>query len=134
LQAELAQKGFGGDPATFYTNGVVASFLYLGLADTDAATYLSQSSTNNISYGNAANKLEAIITQKWIALNGITAEQSWFDYTRTGYPLGLPISEMADATKGRPVRLAYPASEITGNPANLPEQPNAFTSKIFWAN
>lgn len=134
LRAELAQKGFGGDPATLYTNGVIASFVYLGLSDADATTYLSQSSTNNISYGNAANKLEAIITQKWIALNGVTAEQSWFDYTRTGYPLNLPISEMADATKGRPVRLAYPASEITGNPANLPEQPNAFTSKIFWAN
>ncbi len=134
LQAEMAlNNGFGGDPALLYAAGVTASFEYLGLTAAQAATYLAQTYVN-VGWANSPDKLEAIITQKWIASNGISAEQSWFDYTRTGFPLNLPLSAMADAAKGRPVRLAYPASEITGNTINLPEQPNAFTSKIFWAN
>jgi len=77
--------------------------------------------------------MEVIITQKWIALNGINAGQSWFDYSRTGYPTGLTVSLQA-STSDRPVRLEYPNSEITGNTANVPSQPNVFTAKIFWAN
>jgi hypothetical protein len=34
----------------------------------------------------------------------------------------------------RPVRLAYPSSEITSNSNNLPTQQDVFSSKIFWAN
>ena len=64
---------------------------------------------------------------------GINALQSWFDYTRTGYPSDLPISLQA-TTADRPVRLFYPSSEITGNSNNIPTQPDAFTAKPFWAN
>lgn len=130
-QAEAAlNMASGGDPEALYNAGVAASFAYLGAGD--PATYLSQIN-NNVSYANSTNKLEAIITQKWTAVNGITAEQSWFDYTRTGYPANLPVSLMA-STDDRPVRLFYPSSEIVANTANLPKQPNAFSAKIFWAN
>lgn len=129
-QAEAALKGFGGDAEASYNAGVEASFANLGAGS--SATYLSQA-VNNIAYASSANKLEAIITQKWLALNGVDAIQSWFDYTRTGYPSNLPVSLLA-STSDRPVRLFYPSSEITGNTINLPSQPNAFTSKIFWAN
>lgn len=131
-QAELALKGFGGDPEAFYNAGVTASFTYLGLTAADATTYLSQGG-NNIAYANATDKLEAIITQKWLGVQGITAEQSWFDWSRTGFPSGLPIS-IEQPNLVRPVRLAYPASEVGGNGNNLPSQPNVFTEKIFWAN
>lgn len=129
-QAELALAGFGGDPAVLYDLGVQASFDYLGAGD--ATNYLSLSGQNQ-NYASSANKLEAIITQKWIATNGITAEQAWFDYSRTGFPSNLPVSNAA-STPDRPVRLFYPDSEITGNGENVPDQPNAFNSKIFWAN
>jgi len=129
-QAEAALKGFGGDAEALYNAGVEASFAYLGAGS--ATTYLSQSFTN-ISYANSTDKLEAIITQKWLALNGIDAIQSWFDYNRTGYPKNLPVSELS-VKSDRPVRLAYPSSEVTGNPKNIPAQPDVFTSKIFWAN
>ncbi|VAX36595.1 Cell surface glycan-binding lipoprotein, utilization system for glycans and polysaccharides (PUL), SusD family [hydrothermal vent metagenome] len=136
-QAELALNGFGGDPETLYNSGVIASFSYLGTSG--VATYLAQTQDvnllplENVNYIVASNKLEAIITQKWIALNGITAEQSWFDYSRTGYPSNLPISVQA-TTSDRPVRLMYPASEVGGNTANVRPQKNPFTDKIFWAN
>jgi len=110
--------------------GIEASFSYLGAGS--AAAYIAQTG-QLVSYDNTSNKQEAIITQKWIALNGIDAIQSWFDYNRTGYPSNLPISTQATSAD-RPVRLAYPSSEITGNTANVPAQPNAFTSKVFWAN
>jgi hypothetical protein len=102
------------------------------LKATNASYYYSRNA-NLVGWDASANKIQAIITQKWIALNGIDAIQSWFDYTRTGYPANLPVSATA-STSDRPVRLAYPASEITSNSGNLPAQPNAFTQKIFWAN
>lgn len=130
--AEAALKGFGGNPKTFYENGVKASFIYLGLDNADAETYLLKA-FENVNYDASTNKLEAIITQKWLGLQGISAEQSWFDYSRTGFPAGLPISNQA-STPERPVRLQYPSSELTGNASNVPAQKNAFTDKIFWAN
>jgi hypothetical protein len=137
--AEVIERGFvSGNAEVNYNNGIQASFDYLGAGS--AAAYYGQA-TPNVGYG-SSDPIEAIITQKWIATNSITAEQSWFDYNRTGYPdpagfgsfdPGLPVSLLA-STADRPVRLYYPASEISSNGANVPTQPNAFTAKIFWAN
>ena len=129
-QAEAILKGLmDGDDETMYKNGVQASFDYLGAGS--ATSYLGNG-LNLVTYTNSSNKEEAIITQKWIALNGIDAIQTWFDYSRTGFPSNLPISELA-STPDRPVRLYYPSSELTSNGSNVPSQPNAFTEKIFWA-
>lgn len=130
-QAEAALNSPSvGNAQTFYEAGIEASFDYLGAPD--AAAYYSQARPN-VNWVASSNKLEAIITQKWIAVNGITAEQSWFDYSRTGYPSNLPISIQATSSD-RPVRLYYPASELSSNGGNVPSQPDAFTAKIFWAN
>jgi Starch-binding associating with outer membrane len=131
--AELADKGFisaGDGGQSMYESGITASFLYLDLTAAQATSYYSQ---GLVGWTSATNKQEAIITQKWIAVNGITAEQSWFDYNRTGFPTGLPISLLA-TTPDRPVRLMYVASELSANGANVPAQPDAFTAKVFWAN
>jgi Starch-binding associating with outer membrane len=109
--AELADKGFisaGDGGQSMYESGITASFLYLGLTAAQASSYYSQ---GLVGWSSATNKQETIITQKWIAVNGITAEQSWFDYNRTGFPTGLPISLLA-STSDRPVRLMYVASVI----------------------
>lgn len=131
LQAEAAHKSLLNTTTAkdAYEKGVKASFNYLGA---NIGDYLTQS-TPLTNWAASPNKMEVIITQKWIALNGINAGQSWFDYSRTGYPTGLPVSLQA-STSDRPVRLEYPNSEITGNTANVPSQPNVFTAKIFWAN
>ncbi len=118
----------GDDAKTLYEKGIQASFDYLGGGS--ASTYYSQVK-DLVGWNSSTNKLEAIITQKWIAVNGLTAEQSWFDYNRTGFPSGLPISLLA-TTPDRPVRIFYPAGEYSSNGANVPKQPNAFTDKIFW--
>ena len=134
-QAEARQKGLitsGMTAQELYEAGITASFDYLGLSDADAETYYTQPK-DLVSWGNSLNKIEAIITQKWIAVNGITAEQSWFDYSRTGYPSGLPLPLNYNATADRPVRLAYPSGEYSANGDNVPTQPNVFTEKIFWA-
>ena len=132
LRAEAALAGVHvGDPQEYYNAGIEASFAYLG-AD-GAVTYRNQT-IPLVNYITSPDKLEAIITQKWIAMNGITAEQSWFDYNRTGFPSGLPISLfMEGVVDDRPVRLFYPASEISSNGENVPTQPDAFDAKIFWA-
>ncbi len=132
-QAELALKGLiTGNVKDFYQKAIEASFSYLGTPG--AVAYYSQ---NKPMVGwdatLAADKLEAIITQKWIALNGIDAIQSWFDYNRTGYPSDVPLPLNYSATTDRPVRLRYPASELASNSANIPSQPDVFTEKIFWA-
>jgi hypothetical protein len=135
-QAEARLKNLittGPSVKDLYESGITASFLYLGLDADDAVTYYSQVK-DLVNYNNSSNKLQAIITQKWIAVNGITAEQSWFDYSRTGYPSGLPIPLNYSGSDDRPVRLFYPSGEYSANGANVPDQPDAFTVKIFWAN
>ena len=86
-----------------------------------------------VDWSASPNKMEAIITQKWLALNGVNAFESWVEYNRTGYPSNLPISTYASQAD-RPVRLEYPASELSSNGGNVPNQPDAFSDKIFWAN
>jgi len=134
LQAEAAFKNpsyVDGDAKSHFDKGVAASFDYLGAPD---PTGYTSSGTNLADYTASTNKLEAIITQKWIAHNGIDAIQSWFDYNRTGFPSNIPVS-LSSPTPDRPVRLFWPASEISGNGANVPlPQPDVFTTKIFWAN
>lgn len=134
-QAEAANKGLitvGDQGKALYEAGITASFLTLGLDEVAAADYYNQL-VNLVGWSASTNKLQAIITQKWIAVNGITAEQSWFDYSRTGFPANLPKSLLA-STPDRPVRLFYVAGELSSNGANVPSQPDAFTAKIFWAN
>lgn len=134
LQAEAVQIGeLTGDAQALYEAGVKASFDYLGTPG--SGTYLSLSIVNT-GWNASPDKIEAIITQKWLATNGITAEQSWFDYSRTGFPSGLPISRTADTPNDeRPVRLLYPSGEISANGGEVPAQVNslAFTEKVFWA-
>lgn len=132
--AELRDRGLlttGPTAQALYENGITASFTYLGLTSAQATSYFSQS-RDLVNWGNSPNKVKAILTQKWIATNGITAEQSWFDYSRTGFPSGLPLPLNYNATPDRPVRLFYPAGEYSSNGENVPAQPNAFTEKIFW--
>lgn len=132
LQSEAAQKGFlpSANPQALYESAIEASFSFLGA--TGAASYYGQG-VNNVGWAASPNKLQAIITQKWIALNGVNAHESWVEYNRTGYPTGLPVP-LNNTKADRPVRLSYPSSEVTGNSANLPAQPDEFTTKIFWAN
>ncbi len=77
-----------------------------------------------------SQQLHAIMYQKWIALMGINAIQSYFDYTRTGYPVTpLPTGSLVQNRK--PYRLMYPTSEYVANSANVP---NMTASDCFTLN
>lgn len=163
LQAEAALVGLSipGSPsdATSFNNGVVASFKYLyslpnGAQATgsdyagDASAYISTNSGNYlVNYAIATTndqKLEAIITQKYIALNFIHSHEGWNEYRRTGYPYSSTSNFGAVAsfasTKSQstrpdklPTRLLYPVTEARYNPSNVPQNISPYSSLIFWA-
>jgi len=160
LQAEANLVGIIGTPASVESNfdqGILASFKYIykgpdnvvvGDPSGDVALYKAANSASYlVNYGLAANddqRLEAIITQKWIALNYIQSDQGWNDYRRTGYPKIVngstdPIKSFASLLSVStrpdklPTRLPYPGSEASYNSANMPRGINVFSSLIFWA-
>lgn len=125
LLAEARVRGYmSGDAKSVYDAGIAESFATLGATQ---GTYTGDADWNSKS------KIEAIITQKWIALNGTNGIESWYEYNRTGFPSGLPVSNQSPQPD-RPVRHLYPNSEISANASNVPAQKNAFSNKIFWAN
>jgi hypothetical protein len=90
-----------------------------------------------------AQKTEAIITQKYIALNYVNSEESWNEYRRTTYPkntLGTSgiasfTSIVSESTRPDklPTRIIYPSSEGSYNSANVPKNITPFKDLIFWA-
>jgi len=160
IQAEAALKGIisSTTAAAAFSNGITASFKYLymlpdgstsGNPTADAATYLTDNASSYlVNYGLAtsdAQRLEAIITQKWVALNFVNSDQSWNDYRRTLYPklvntpgataLQTFASRVSESTRPDklPTRVLYPASEGSYNTANVPKGISPFSSLIFWA-
>lgn len=137
IQAEATVRGYlpGGDAAAkiLYQAAITESFTQLEVPDasTVAEAYYTQLILN-VAWEFSPDKIEAIITQKWIALNGTSSIESWIDLTRTGFPLGLPIPDESQGV--RPVRLLYPASETSRNSNNVPAQSanEVFTDFPFW--
>jgi hypothetical protein len=79
---------------------------------------------------------EAIITQKFLALNGYAALEQYNELRRTGFPFGVPISQDPSRISNTlPTRIYYPQVEYDTNTANANAEGsiNPFTSKIFWA-
>ena len=136
LQSEAVFRGYlSGDAKQLFEDGIRASFNYLEDEDNDLdeETYIAEINTvDGAGWDASSNKIEAIMTQKWIALNGIDAIESWIEYTRTGFP-EIPLA--INAQRGfKPNRLLYPSSEYIANAANVPTQQaaDAFSTYIFW--
>jgi hypothetical protein len=141
LQAEAVQRGMiTGDAKALYESAVTSSIIYMGGTGGTAAaasTYLSQGGKPLVNFDVAPNKIQTIITQKWLALNGISPMPIWTDYRRTGYPDFIHwTQDPARLNDTPPVRLYYPQTEISTNNDNVVKQGdiNLFTSKIFWQN
>ena len=136
IQAEAAQKGIiTGSPQALYEDGVTQSIVYLGANAAEAAVYLSQAGKPLVNFTEATNPIETIITQKWIALNGINAMPIWTDYRRTHFPSFIHFTQdPAKLNATPPVRLLYPQTEINTNEANVAAQGSVtlFSTHIFW--
>jgi hypothetical protein len=133
LLAEAYDKNYlTGDAEAAFTAGITASFTFLG--SSNVTTYLSNIDAVPGLGWNGGNHLEAIMTQKWLAVNGVNPIESFIDYTRTGYP-DIPLATTA-LYPNRPYRLSYPLSEFVANSANVPSlsQAQLFVEGPFWKN
>lgn len=134
LLAEAAARGFNvtGSAETHYSNGVTTSIENWGGTESDATTYLAQSS---VAYNTAAGDWKTKIgTQKWIAMYNNNFE-GWTTYRLFDNPVlnaapGMSIQDI-------PTRILYPISEATLNGPALNSAISAIggnnkTTKLFW--
>jgi len=158
LQAEAYVRGYlTGDAKTAFNAGITASFNYLyqnqsNVVDAsknvnaDVTTYLTTNNTNRLANFDLATnneqKIEAIITQKYIAMNMIHCDEAFNEFKRTTYPTIVngsqdPLLTFASkqSVSTRPDKLIgrvlYPQSEYNLNPTNVPSV-TLFGSRIFW--
>ena len=137
LQAEAAASGLiTGNPATLYNAGITADFIDKGLTAANATAYYSQPTVAYPTGGSFAAQQQAIIVQKWAALDVYGAFEAFNEFRRTGYPNNIPLSITATANPPNQItRIFYPFVEYSTNATNVAAQGtiNKFTSKIFWA-
>lgn len=149
LRAEGALRGWnmGGTAQDLYEAGVQASFEYLGMAG-NAAAYLRDNTSKPAPYIDPANsgnsvenenelgqitikwdndagfeeKLERIITQKWIAIYP-DGQEAWSEFRRTAYPKVIPVrinnSGGTIDTDKQVRRIPFPSSEYRNNADNM---------------
>ncbi|HEY9046806.1 MAG TPA: SusD/RagB family nutrient-binding outer membrane lipoprotein [Ohtaekwangia sp.] len=158
LQAEAVVRNIVSSSSTaktLFTDGITASFNYIymlpdksisGSPSSDATKYLNANSSSYlVNFDQATtteHQIEAIITQKYIALNFIHSHEGWNEYRRTGYPAvsGTGATTTFASTTSQstradrlPSRILYPSTEVAYNGANVPQGISPFTSLIFWA-
>ncbi|MCI3937734.1 SusD/RagB family nutrient-binding outer membrane lipoprotein [Chryseobacterium aahli] len=134
LQAEAALRWptiFTFDPAENFNNAITANGDWLGVPTAATTNYLSQIATRpGLGWtGTDTQKIEAIMTQKWIALTNINPTEMFIEYNRTGYPF-TPMATTAQFPN-KPYRLVYPNSEYAANSANVP---NISSAQVFVKN
>ncbi len=136
LQSEAAARGvISGDPVALYNAGITASFVDEGLTAAQATSYYTQAAIAYPAAGSLETQVQAIITQKWAALDVFGAFEAFNEERRTGYP-NVPTSIYPGANAPNQVtRIFYPFVEYQTNAASVAAQGtlDKFTSKIFWA-
>lgn len=138
LLAEAALRGWAsGGEEQHYRAGIEASLAMHGFTDPATVTdYLQESNVQYPSGGSREERLEAIITQKWIAIY-MQGFEAWAEYRRTGYPDLIQIPNDG-ATGGEvPSRILYPNVEQTLNTRNVREATqriggDALTTPVWW--
>ena len=126
IRAEAALRFTSpGSAQTFFQAGIRASMESAGVAAADITTYLAANGTLS---GSAAQQLEQIINEKYVANYGVVMEP-WTDFRRTGYPaLTLPSNAIVPYF---PRSLFYPQSELDLNPENVTQKKD-MSVRVFW--
>jgi len=145
LQAEARERYFAGAGAkALYDLGVQTSFVNMGSTVAAANTLLA----GNYAYtGTSEQKIEEIITQKWISLGyGVHYLEGYFERNRTGYPKTSPVYSTdplyvpgqfvvsKNSVLGAGLfakRLPYPNEERTGNPNTPASVP--LSTPVWWS-
>ena len=137
LIAEATARGLlAGDAKTAYEKAVRESFTFLGLTTAQADTYLANIDPKVAfpAAGSVTEKLVPVIWQKYFALNGIQANETFNDWRRTGI-VQPPLSIAPErGTREIPRRLLYPTTEYNYNAANVKGVGDItpYTPKVFW--
>ena len=161
-RAEGALAGWnnmGGTAKDLYEKGIKLSFEQWGAGD--ATTYIADNTSTEAAYvdpiseygGNLSavstitikwedtateeQKLERLITQKWIAMfpNG---QEGWCEIRRTGYPKVFPLAQSTDYSIQVANRIPFDIDEATNNKDNyfkavqLLKGPDDYTTKMWW--
>jgi len=124
--------GTPGDPNALYQAGITANMQKIGMTAAEITAYFTSNPTVVTLTGTTEQKLQQIITQKYIAWigNGIEA---YDDYRRTGYPvLSLVNNAQGDNPNVIPTRLPYTPAELSRNP-NAPKPRPKTDVKLWWA-
>lgn len=146
LKAEAVLRGYkgtglDGDAEDYYRQGVQASMDYYEIDYPTALKYINGLHALNdgtFTSGNRERMLEAIITQKWLAVfpNG---NEAWAEFRRTDYPAlanQLTNNSGGDVPMGKNIkRLLYPNSEAsnkyyTEHPAL--QRNNTQGTRLWW--
>ncbi|HEV8283982.1 MAG TPA: SusD/RagB family nutrient-binding outer membrane lipoprotein [Chitinophagaceae bacterium] len=132
ILAEAALRfGIAGDPNTYYQNGIKAAMKSVGLTDTEITAYFTANPSIVSLSGTTDQKLQQIITQKYVASVG-NAIESYNDYRRVGYPLLTPpIITEGDDPNTFPQRYPYTTQEGASNP-NQPNPRPKTNVKVWW--
>jgi hypothetical protein len=134
LLAEAAERGLiSANAQELYDLGVVQAFEYWQTSM--PADYLT---TSNAAYGqNGADKIEQILTQKWLS-NITNGYEGWIEYRRTGFPQLKTIAASLNDDL-IPVRLPYPTDEAALNAENFntaaaATNGNSVNAPVWWQN
>jgi len=135
LQAEAVARGWllGGDPVkaeALYRAGIEDNFKAYGLGNA-FATYIAQPAVVFPTGGSLSQKVGAIITQKWAAMNGTQSIEAWIEWRRTGYPsFFTPSAASIIGSERVPQAFLYPTVETTRN-RNTPPQRQVY-DRVWW--
>lgn len=146
IQAELALEGdYAGDHRAFLEAAIVEAFAKVNqiagaagsptIANADRDAYVA-SILDLYDAGNNTEKLEIIMTQKWIASFGYAID-SYNDVRRTGFPMLYDgnTDDLETTVRTREFPTAYPWSlnDLNLN-TNAPTQKNIVAYRVFWDN
>ena len=144
VRAELAlTEGTGDDAQAYFLDGMKSAFTKVNqvssaagapqIADADRDAYIDAIMAL-YEAGDDEQKLELIMTQKWIAGFGYGLE-SYNDIRRTGYPKVYQPNDdpnpFTAQTRAYPLSLPYNTNDLQINPS-APEQRNKATDNVFW--
>jgi len=144
-KAEAYQRGLAsGDAKAAFVQGVTQSIeFYYGINATGvyrtpvtAPSALEMETFAESKWDNASDKLEVILTQKWLNYSWMQGQQAWAQIRRIGIPdLYFPTSIGAKLSPEVPNRLPYASSEEDNNTANYQavKDMDNWTTKMFWA-
>ena len=152
-------SGMGGDVESLYKQAIKLSFEQWGAKNVDAyleddastpADYKDATdgyggshgkmSTITIKWDNsasAAEKLERLIVQKWIALFP-DGQEGWCEIRRTGYPKVFPVAQTTSYSIEVPNRIPFDYTEPTNNPVNYQKAvqllggADDYATKMWW--